>query len=98
MKSSSCFRVSLRGIFSRVTVARPTGLPGTWEESDPEPHIQQTCIFNGVGLGNWAALVPEGEEEEEERREEEEREKAEEKKMILEEELKNLEKRSQPYR
>lgn len=80
---------------SRVTVARPTGLPGSWVESDPEPHIQQTCIFKGVGLGNWAALVLEGEEEEEERREEEETKKAEEKKMMLEEELKNLEKRSQ---
>jgi len=68
------------------------GPPGMWIDSEPEFHIQETCIHRGAGLPEWSALVLEGEEEEEDRRVKRDKADVEQKKRALEEDLKNLEK------
>jgi hypothetical protein len=43
----------------------PTDMPGSWQDSDQEPRIVETCIHPGVGLPEWSVLVVTGKHEEE---------------------------------
>lgn len=43
--------------------APPADLPGSWPQSDQEPHTIETCIYAGRGLPEWSALVVKGKEE-----------------------------------
>ncbi|KAF8865565.1 hypothetical protein BDZ45DRAFT_711151 [Acephala macrosclerotiorum] len=74
----------------RIIDTRPVGPPGGWVDSEPEIHVQETCIYGGTGLGKWSAVVLEGEEEEEERKAEEYNKELEEQRRVFEEGLKKL--------
>lgn len=84
--------------YPRMVEHLPIGLPGMWVDSEPESHVQETCIHRGMGVAEWSALILAGEEEEEERRAKQERKRVEEKGRVLEEDLKKLEEPSPGHR
>jgi hypothetical protein len=73
IKSSTRPRIFI--LFPRVIAfEKPSGtdmeigsLPGSWQQSEEEPHPIETCIHTGTGLPEWSPLVVKGKEEEEER-------------------------------
>ncbi|RFU29026.1 hypothetical protein B7463_g7322, partial [Scytalidium lignicola] len=72
--------------FSKISDSRTT-LPGGWPEPELAPQPEETCIYEGVGLAEWSALVVRGEEEMQRQKQEKE-----DKARFLQEKIKELEK------
>ena len=53
-------RVMARRLCASTETASP---PGSWPESEEEPHTEEICIHPGLGVAEWSALVLRGKEE-----------------------------------